>query len=549
MIFTFQAELTGGAYMPESRVSRTIRIGGSATLNDLCFTLLKSIGFDHAHLYSFHMDGVPYGYGGYYGMPSHPGDRSAKEKLFRLNLKAGDSFLLIYDFGDDWQFRFTVWKVEDASGNIPAAVVEAVGTVEQYPDWEDDDEEEMDMDSDDSDGSMSSGSPGSDADRINSSLFEISGVTSGDFENFEEDDLSEEYFDDDVTEESNPRLGRLILRAVESQLNSGTPSFVTDAYRQLQEKGYIKKLAKVKLATALVNEIFFMQKNECKYSDSSYRKEINAVVAEPFDRDSIIDIETGRERILAQRLSEFDRLVFEKEDEPESAAVLFLKLWPLLKEYIEDNYTRESRNGLERFSPTQIDESVDYRLGLCNALSEFDMIFLNAGRYEDLIRLSREVLDTFSWGEEDRLTESNLKGCIGESLERLGRSKEADQWFLDWQKDSPHSVSCINYYSMILLERKCYPEALALLEPFLDTKKNADITERMILYSRAEETYSGLGDTEKASFYRKLMKKKPEKRLLSDPFRQKPVTVPSKIYPNDPCPCGSGKKYKKCCGK
>ena len=22
-----------------------------------------------------------------------------------------------------------------------------------------------------------------------------------------------------------------------------------------------------------------------------------------------------------------------------------------------------------------------------------------------------------------------------------------------------------------------------------------------------------------------------------------------KIYPNDPCPCGSGKKYKNCCGK
>ena len=22
-----------------------------------------------------------------------------------------------------------------------------------------------------------------------------------------------------------------------------------------------------------------------------------------------------------------------------------------------------------------------------------------------------------------------------------------------------------------------------------------------------------------------------------------------KVYPNDPCPCGSGKKYKHCCGK
>lgn len=28
-----------------------------------------------------------------------------------------------------------------------------------------------------------------------------------------------------------------------------------------------------------------------------------------------------------------------------------------------------------------------------------------------------------------------------------------------------------------------------------------------------------------------------------------PVPTTKKIYPNDPCPCGSGKKYKKCCGK
>ena len=27
------------------------------------------------------------------------------------------------------------------------------------------------------------------------------------------------------------------------------------------------------------------------------------------------------------------------------------------------------------------------------------------------------------------------------------------------------------------------------------------------------------------------------------------VVKEEKVYPNDPCPCGSGKKYKKCCGK
>ena len=27
-----------------------------------------------------------------------------------------------------------------------------------------------------------------------------------------------------------------------------------------------------------------------------------------------------------------------------------------------------------------------------------------------------------------------------------------------------------------------------------------------------------------------------------------PVRVEQKVGRNDPCPCGSGKKYKKCCG-
>lgn len=31
------------------------------------------------------------------------------------------------------------------------------------------------------------------------------------------------------------------------------------------------------------------------------------------------------------------------------------------------------------------------------------------------------------------------------------------------------------------------------------------------------------------------------------PLNQKPVN--KKIYPNDSCPCGSGLKYKKCCGR
>ena len=31
--------------------------------------------------------------------------------------------------------------------------------------------------------------------------------------------------------------------------------------------------------------------------------------------------------------------------------------------------------------------------------------------------------------------------------------------------------------------------------------------------------------------------------------KKKPIVKKNKVGPNDPCPCGSGQKYKKCCGK
>ena len=40
-----------------------------------------------------------------------------------------------------------------------------------------------------------------------------------------------------------------------------------------------------------------------------------------------------------------------------------------------------------------------------------------------------------------------------------------------------------------------------------------------------------------------------KKELYKEQKRSTTVVNEDKIYPNDPCPCGSGKKYKKCCGK
>ncbi|MBO7374877.1 MAG: SEC-C domain-containing protein [Lachnospiraceae bacterium] len=39
------------------------------------------------------------------------------------------------------------------------------------------------------------------------------------------------------------------------------------------------------------------------------------------------------------------------------------------------------------------------------------------------------------------------------------------------------------------------------------------------------------------------------KALYKEQKSSTTIKKDEKVYPNDPCPCGSGKKYKKCCGK
>ncbi len=56
-------------------------------------------------------------------------------------------------------------------------------------------------------------------------------------------------------------------------------------------------------------------------------------------------------------------------------------------------------------------------------------------------------------------------------------------------------------------------------------------------------------------FHDKVGREKAYKKQLPDddegslPPPVEPIRVEQKPERNDPCPCGSGKKYKKCCGK
>ena len=81
---------------------------------------------------------------------------------------------------------------------------------------------------------------------------------------------------------------------------------------------------------------------------------------------------------------------------------------------------------------------------------------------------------------------------------------------------------------------------------------------RMIGFDMFDEMQQGIvEDTIRLMFHIKVEQKvereevaKPMATNRGEPEARKPKQRENKkIYPNDPCPCGSGKKYKNCCGR
>ncbi len=69
-----------------------------------------------------------------------------------------------------------------------------------------------------------------------------------------------------------------------------------------------------------------------------------------------------------------------------------------------------------------------------------------------------------------------------------------------------------------------------------------------------EKLYKNMVDAKAEWLYElpqweKIFDEETRKALYLEQKKANTVVKEAKVYPNDPCPCGSGKKYKKCCGR
>ena len=123
--------------------------------------------------------------------------------------------------------------------------------------------------------------------------------------------------------------------------------------------------------------------------------------------------------------------------------------------------------------------------------------------------------------------DTEVKGTVKERAEKYGQSVMTMTGFLDGINDSLKAANPIEEMGEDTEVSLAFDKELLY--------KNMVAAEADWLYN-LEEWNAIFSEDKKNELY------KEQKSSTT-------VVKPTKIYPNDPCPCGSGKKYKKCCGK
>jgi len=346
---------------------------------------------------------------------------------------------------------------------------------------------------------------------------------------------------------ANLRLKKEIIGAVDNQIKTNNPKCTKRTYEILLDMGFDKTTAKEKIAAVLLDEIYETLKNEKVYDEAIYEEKLNELVdtcsreyKEEYDENDEGQW-TGLEELIWDGYEATEKLQYDKMLEN------WIPAWEQVKTIVAGAEGKPSIRNLE--------EATDYAYEIYNWLQDMEMELGNAKEYDKRINFCREVLELFSW-EFDR--PDNYKAAIGETMNRRGH-EECDTWYENWLKEEPGNPACINSYIWCLIDRNEIDRAKELMEGYFNDNTECNI-ENEIMFIRAASMYKALGNEESARIYEKKLKTFHE-NFLVNPLQYKdeyddlsffdyqPVIKDKKIYPNESCPCGSGKKYKKCCGK
>jgi hypothetical protein len=233
----------------------------------------------------------------------------------------------------------------------------------------------------------------------------------------------------------------------------------------------------------------------------------------------------------------------------------WLEAWPLFLKLLDEKGWRSIR---------EFDERLDPKWLASNWVQDLEASLWNGGLKEsrlfhDGIRYASEFLERFP--AENDLTVENMRRAMASFHCRLGETERVDALYEEWlSRDPQWGWGWIGWSDCYRFDCGNLDPAKAegLLQRGLSTpnvRDEIDVLERLL------DLYESQGRDEEAGPIRERLER--DATLDDNPYASdddepaeeffdpgiEPIRRGPKIGRNQPCPCGSGKKYKKCCGR
>ena len=224
------------------------------------------------------------------------------------------------------------------------------------------------------------------------------------------------------------------------------------------------------------------------------------------------------------------------------------------------NYSKEKAEGLYKawnhlwalmerennFSNKLGSSILDWQIG--NWAGDLTMVLHNAGLYNEVIKINEQILQ-IKWSSNRDDFYENAKRDIADAYADLGDIDKCYQLYEKYLKeDQLWGWGWIGYYRQLSAHDDSRFEE-TLDELYRRIEGGDTFRDREDIYRELGDEYNTLGVKDRADYFYALLDKEKEVHKASYiSLRKEYPDVKGKIYPNEPCPCGSGKKYKKCCG-
>jgi tetratricopeptide (TPR) repeat protein len=207
-----------------------------------------------------------------------------------------------------------------------------------------------------------------------------------------------------------------------------------------------------------------------------------------------------------------------------------------------------------------------------NWCQDFEMELHNAslrdvGYNQYRIEFCEKILSLID--KEEKLIIGNMRIAIAESYFNMGRASKADELYKEWlEADPTWGWGWIGWSDLYWLSpKKGYHNLEKAEKKLIEAIENEDIRDKRDVLERLSDFYNDIKAVDKKNKINcqiALLNKEHREvhtHLLNEanhndfPYTSsaqklaREIPKKGKIGRNDPCPCGSGKKYKKCCGR